>query len=232
MGPPRKPVSAIWSAPVAIPVVIETGARRVFVSALDWPGWARAGRDEGAAVDALLSSADRFRPVVERAGLRLPARLDLEVVERVKGNATTEFGAPAVPAAAESRRLTSAAAVRQAALIEAAWATLADIAATAPASLRKGPRGGGRDRDKVVEHVVAAERSYAGKIGLRPAQEKDLRAAVLRVLGRRTDGGELKPGGWTSRYAARRIAWHVLDHAWEIEDKSYGVSAPARPAPR
>ena len=26
--------------------------------------------------------------------------------------------------------------------------------------------------------------------------------------------------GWPQRYAARRIAWHALDHAWEIEDRS------------
>jgi hypothetical protein len=205
---------------VAIPVVIETGARRAFASALEWPGWARAGRDDAAALEALATYADRFRPVAERAGLRLPARPALDVVERVKGNATTEFGAPAIAAAAEARRLPANAAARQASLIEAAWATLADVVAGAPASLRKGPRGGGRDRDKVVEHVVAAERAYASKIGLRPAQENDLRAAIIDVLGAASDGGELKPGGWTSRYAARRIAWHVLDHAWEIEDRS------------
>jgi hypothetical protein len=205
---------------VAISVVIETGARRVFASALDWPGWSRAGRDEDAALESLVEYAVRFRPVVRRAGLNLPARLDLDVVQRVKGNATTDFGAPSIAAAAESTRLTGAAAAKQAALVEAAWATLADVVAGAPDLLRKGPRGGGRDRDKVVEHVVAAERAYASKIGLRAAEEKDLRAAVLGVLGAADDGDELKPGGWTSRYAARRIAWHVLDHAWEIEDKS------------
>jgi len=205
---------------VAISVVVERGSRRVFASALDWPGWSRAGRDEGAALEALLEYAVRFRPVADRAGQRLPARLDLEVVERVKGNATTDFGAPAIAATAESRRLTATAAGRQAALVEASWATLTDIVAGAPAALRKGPRGGGRDRDKVVEHVVNAERAYANKIGLRAAAEKNLRAAIIGVLGAPSNGGELKPGGWTSRYAARRIAWHVLDHAWEIEDKS------------
>jgi len=205
---------------VATPVVIETGSRRVFASALDWPGWSRTSRDEDAALESLLEYAVRFRPVVERAGLRLPERVSFEVVERVKGNATTDFGAPAIPARAESERLTKAKADRQVALLEAAWATLDDVAAGAPASLRKGPRGGGRDRDKVVEHVLGAERAYASKIGLRARDEKDLRAAIVRVLGASNDGGELKPGGWTSRYAARRIAWHVLDHAWEIEDKS------------
>ena len=25
--------------------------------------------------------------------------------------------------------------------------------------------------------------------------------------------------GWPVRYAIRRMAWHVLDHAWEMQDK-------------
>ena len=91
-------------------------------------------------------------------------------------------------------------------------------------TLRKGPRGGGRDRAAVVEHVVNAERAYAGKIGLRARDEPDLRAAIVRVLRRPSDGSELRPGGWTSRYAARRIIWHVLDHIWEIEDRSDQVA--------
>ncbi|HET6818813.1 MAG TPA: hypothetical protein VFH66_16405 [Mycobacteriales bacterium] len=205
---------------MAVATVIETGKRRVFASALDWPGWSRGARDEESALATLLDYADRFRPVVERAGLQLPKRLELEVVERVDGDAGTDFGMPAVAAAAESHALTAKAAARQAALLEAAWATLAEVVAAAPATLRKGPRGGGRDRDAVVEHVVNAERAYAGKIGLRAAAEGDLRAAILRVLSAPSDGSELRPGGWTSRYAARRIIWHVLDHAWEIEDRS------------
>jgi hypothetical protein len=205
---------------MAVTVVVETGKRRVFASALEWPGWSRGARDEDGALDALLSYADRFRPVAERAGLSLPKRLDLEVAERVPGDAGTDFGMPAVAAVADGRPLTAKGAARQAALLEAAWATLADVVAGAPATLRKGPRGGGRDRDAIVEHVVNAERAYAGKIGLRAKDEPDLRAAIVRVLGHASDGSELRPGGWTSRYAARRVIWHVLDHVWEIEDKS------------
>jgi hypothetical protein len=205
---------------MAVTVVVETGKRRVFASALDWPGWSRGARDEEGALDDLLTYADRFRPVAERAGLTLPKRVELEVAERVPGDAGTDFGMPAVAAAADGRPLTAKAAARQAALLEAAWATLADVVAGAPATLRKGPRGGGRDRDAIVEHVVNAERAYAGKIGLRARDEPDLRAAILRVLGRPSDGSALRPGGWTSRYAARRVIWHVLDHVWEIEDKS------------
>lgn len=33
-------------------------------------------------------------------------------------------------------------------------------------------------------------------------------------------GAPVVEKGWPPRYAARRIAWHVLDHAWQIEDRS------------
>ena len=32
---------------------------------------------------------------------------------------------------------------------------------------------------------------------------------------------------WTARYFLRRAAWHVLDHVWEIEDKSGPDGEPA-----
>ena len=43
---------------------------------------------------------------------------------------------------------------------------------------------------------------------------------MLEVLRRPSDGGPLAERKWTQRYAARRIAWHALDHAWEMEDRS------------
>jgi hypothetical protein len=98
----------------------------------------------------------------------------------------------------------------------------------APETLRKGPRGGGRDRDKVVAHVLAAERSYARKVGVshaepalgdRPAIEA-ARADLAEVLSGARGGEPLAERGWPARYALRRITWHVLDHVWEIEDKS------------
>jgi hypothetical protein len=106
------------------------------------------------------------------------------------------------------------------------------VAASAPAELRKGPRGGGRDRDKLVGHVVEADRAYARELGLR-LPTADLhdrvavaaeRAAMLEVLGQPSDGSPIADRRWTPRYAARRIAWHALDHAWEMEDKSDGGS--------
>jgi hypothetical protein len=102
------------------------------------------------------------------------------------------------------------------------------VAAAAPAALRKGPRGGGRDRDQVIDHVLGAEASYARKLGVThrpPARDNAPAIAALRndivtVLEAPSDGSARVPTGWPPRYAARRIAWHVLDHTWEMEDRS------------
>jgi hypothetical protein len=109
--------------------------------------------------------------------------------------------------------------------VEAAWAEFDDVAATAPESLRKGPRGGGRDRTKVVEHVHDADGGYARVLGLKlpsgtPDEVSARREAVLETLRAPSDGSPIAGRKWPPRYAARRIAWHALDHAWEIEDRS------------
>jgi len=153
---------------------------------------------------------------------------DIRVVERLPGTATTAFGAPDVVFAMDARPTDAADGERLATLVRAAWAVLDKVAAIAAAELRKGPRGGGRDRDAIVAHVVAAESAYARRIGLR-LREPDpgdvgavaaIRAAITDVLARPTDGGPIPGGRWPARYAVRRIAWHVLDHAWEIEDRA------------
>ena len=150
----------------------------------------------------------------------------MEVVERLPGDATTEFGAPGAIAKAESKRLTKKEAGRLSALVAASWTVLDRVVEKAPASLRKGPRGGGRDRDAIVEHVLGAETAYARKLGLRLQQPAAGDAAAVRehrnalVAGLRAGTKGVTERGWPARYAARRMAWHVLDHAWEIEDRS------------
>lgn len=213
-----------------ITVCLEVTPKKSFASALDWPGWCRAGRDEEAALDALAEYAERYAEVAGRAGLKFPSRITLHVVETVPGGPTTAFGAPEKTATAETERVTPAAAKRLAGLVTAAWAVLDEIAAATPAELRKGPRGGGRDRDKMLDHVIGAETAYARKIGVRLKQPalhditaiEALRSAVAAVLAAASDGSPVVPNGWTTRYAARRIAWHALDHAWEMRDKSTG----------
>jgi hypothetical protein len=207
---------------MATPVYLEVGAKRVFAGALDWPGWIRAGKNDELALEALTAAAERFIPVARTAGFPLPAGAarSLEVVERVKGGATTDYGAPGSPAKADAEPLRGRELERQLALLAAAWETLDRVVASAPPSLRKGPRGGGRDRDEIVDHVHGAEQAYASKLGLKlrtpPVEEtavKEFRSAI--VGGIRSGDGK-----WPPRYAIRRIAWHALDHAWEIEDRS------------
>jgi hypothetical protein len=144
------------------------------------------------------------------------------VVERVPGNATTDFGAPGVYVESERKRMTAKETERMCALVEACWNYLDQVRAKAPDELRKGPRGGGRDRDEMFNHVLGAEMEYAKRIGTRLKQPdggdaaavKAFRKAILESLS--SPNREEK---WPVAYAARRTAWHTLDHAWEIEDR-------------
>jgi hypothetical protein len=217
-------VSATVSAmAVRVSVYLESGRSRVFACALPWPGWARSARTGDAALEALASYAQRYAPVVERAGLRFPSSLDLVVVDRVTGGPTTDFGAPEIVLGHDRDVPPPAARRRMVALLESTWAMFDDVVAGAPEELRRGPRGGGRDRDEVVAHVVEAERAYARKLGVRhkPFDPTDrqaldaMRSDVLDVVRRGVTGGP-----WPVPYAVRRTAWHVLDHAWEVEDRS------------
>lgn len=216
-----------------VPVYLEVGNTRVFACSLDWPGWCRRAKTDEEALDALAAYAPRYAVVAKRAGLRFPAspHLTFDVVERIPWHGGTafspvDFGALGHAAARDSEPLTAAQAKRLAALLEAAWGLLDDVVAGAPEELRKGPRGGGRDRDAVFDHVIAAETAYARKLGVRHKAPHDreeiaaVRADLLAAISGARAGTPVADKGWLPRYAARRIAWHVLDHAWEIEDRS------------
>jgi hypothetical protein len=218
-----------------IKVYLEAGNTRVFACALDWPGWCRRAKTDEEALDALATYASRYAAVPARAGIGFVGTggVVFDVVERIdppsgKAFNNVDFGALGQPAALDAQPLSPAAAKRLASLVAAAWSVLDDVVATAPAELRKGPRGGGRDRDGVVAHVVAAEAAYARKLGVRqkaPAFDdvdavSALRAAIVGQLEAARGAQQDIEGGWPPRYMARRVAWHVLDHAWEIEDRS------------
>jgi hypothetical protein len=102
------------------------------------------------------------------------------------------------------------------------------VVAKAPAELRKGPRGGGRDRDKIADHIIDAESAYTPKLGLklRTPKRDDAagvaasRKAILDAILSSAGGPQTGEKRWPPRYVARRTAWHLLDHAWEIEDRS------------
>jgi hypothetical protein len=213
-----------------VSVGVEVTPKKAFASALEWPGWTRAGKTTGAALEALAAYAPRYAAVVTRAKADFPFddAVQLDLVEEAEGNATTAFGAPDVRFERDLRPTTLKDAERLAAIVEASWATFDAIVKGAPPELRKGPRGGGRDRDKIVEHVVGADGGYAQVMGLKgtgvDARDRkavaDLRTRMLEVIRSPSDGSPLAGKKWPVRYAARRVAWHALDHGWEIEDRS------------
>ena len=141
---------------------------------------------------------------------------------------------PSQPTDHDRRPLRASEAERLARIVEAAWSAFDRIAAAAPEELRKGPRGGGRTTSKVIAHVMDADRAYANEIGIKIRQfatgdrspVAGMRASMLEVLRAAREGGPLGGRHWPARYAAHRIAWHALDHAWEIEDRS----SPESPA--
>ena len=218
--------------PARYEVTVERGAKRVFAGANAWPGWCRGGRTEEAALEALLAYGPRYAKAVGRRRLGYVAPTDVDrfrVVERLTGNATTDFGAPGVAPRSDGRPVDEEEARRLAAIMKACWSALDRAAAAADGhALRTGPRGGGRQLAAIVEHVANAEVAYLSKLGARPPA-RDARATIVAVFASRARGElpERTPRSgvlWTPRYFMRRAAWHVLDHAWEIEDRSRPVA--------
>ena len=212
-----------------IPVYVESGDKKVFACAIDFPGWCRSGKDEEQALAALADYAPRYAEVARLAKAAFPSGTpEFEVVERVKGTGATDFGIPHEIPKADAEPLTARQAARQVGLMEAAWALLDTVAKVTPPELRKGPRGGGRDRDKMLDHVLGAEAAYARQLGVKHPQPalgdtgavNALRRDLADALRRASDGSPLRPKGWPPRYALRRITWHVLDHVWEMQDRT------------
>ncbi len=218
-------------------VYVEIGAKRTFAGALEWPGWCRSGKDEASALQALLDYGPRYADVLRRSGVPFspPGSLkQLKVVERLKGGSGTDYGAPEAHPAADARKMDASELRRSAELLRACWAALDSIARTAKGrTLRLGARGGGRTLEKMIEHVRGAEEAYIGALGWwqslagEKRQERTMtqvRHGALQGI-RASAAGEipaLGPRGgkrWSPRYFVRRAAWHVLDHAWEIEDR-------------
>jgi hypothetical protein len=221
-----------------IAVYVETGSKRTFAGAIDWPGWCRSGRDERSALTALAEAAPRYARALRgtRLGFRAPTGPSgFRLAERLAGTATTDFGAPDAAPRADAKPMREPDARRARTLLEACWRAF-DVAAEAAEGrkLRTGPRGGGRALDAIVRHVLGADAGYlralawsAGPVDEDRAGEElaRVRAATLEALAAaaRGDLPERGPRGgkrWAPRYFVRRSAWHVLDHAWEIEDRA------------
>lgn len=222
-------------ASAKIKVYLEVGKRRTMAAALDWPGWCRVGQDEAGALQALLEYGPRYAQVLRgtRLGFLLPEDVSaFVVVERLKGNATTDYGVPGLAPSVDSQTLDESELRRLQAVLKACWRTFDAIIESAKGkALRTGPRGGGRTQNGIVEHVFGAETGYLSSLGgkeLLPetttTSSELIHQAILKAM-KASAQGEFPAFGprggkrWTTRYFTRRDAWHILDHAWEIEDR-------------
>ncbi|MHC1782373.1 MAG: hypothetical protein AB9891_06350 [Anaerolineaceae bacterium] len=216
-------------------VYLEIGRSRTFAAALDWPGLSRTGRDESAVLQALVDYAPRYARILDGSGLGFEApssTSNLAVIERVPGNATTDYGVPVVVLPSDEFPVEAAELNRWKNILGAEWKAFDRIARAALGKeLRKGPRGGGRDLEQIIAHVRDAEISYLDSLGakfqINPAGNPDwtvLRQTIFASLDMAVRGEMplVGPRGgkrWPARYFIRRLACHLLDHIWEIEDR-------------
>lgn len=216
-------------------VILEIGKkRRIVAGAMDWPGLDRWGTSEEDALAKLSSYVPRYAGVAERAGLAdaFDRAKEIAVVERVTGSSSTDFwGVAHVPSQIEREVLAPADLERRLGLLRSTWAYFDDVAAHAPAELRPGPRSAGRTRDQIIRHVILNEPDqFSRKVEVRTPFEVVLtpdglaahRSAYLDGI--RAYNAEGRPArSWPIQFLIRRTAHHVMDHAWEIEDRDPGA---------
>jgi hypothetical protein len=212
-------------------VILEVGPkRRVVAGAMDWPGLDRWGTSEDDALRKLATYIPRYAAVAERAARTadFAAQTDLEVVERVPGSSSTDFwGIAHVPSRIEREVLAPADLERRLALLQATWATFDAVVARITTELVPAGRGGGRDRETIIRHVIKNEpESFTRKVEVRTPQDVILtpaglashRAAFLDAV--RAYNAEGRPARtWPIQFLIRRTAHHVMDHTWELEDR-------------
>jgi hypothetical protein len=215
-----------------IRVMVELGSKKAVAVAvaLDWPGWDRNGKSEEEALKVLAAYRPRYAKVAKLAGLadEFRAAGEMAVVERLKGSGMTDFyGLSYRSAGSEHEPISDAACERKIALLRASWTYFDDVASRVSAELQTGPRGGGRDRDKIIRHANGAEiHEFAKKVGVttpleareRPDELRAHREAFTAAI-RDHNARGVPARSWTVQYVIRHSAYHMLDHAWEMEDR-------------
>jgi hypothetical protein len=228
-------------------VYLECGAKRTFAGALDWPGWCRQGSNERDALTALLAYGPKYAAILAGTRLDFVAPKDLAqlvVVERLPGTATTDFGALSVAPTVDHERSCDAANLeRVEKILGAGWCAFDEAVKSARGkTLATGPRGGGRSLEAIVTHVIGADTGHLTAVGWKapkaatPAEQLTaIREAILAAL-QASATGEIPSQGprggarWTARYFVRRVAWHAMAHAWEIERRVGANEAIVGPA--
>ena len=219
---------------MTVSTVIDRGpkGKRVVAFALDWPGWSRGAKTAEVAEEALESYRQRYRPIAELAGMgrEFDDAGPLEIVDDKIGTPSTDFWAISFSASSlEPEPMDEAKLNRGITLLRACWSFFDAVAARVSPEMQKGPRGGGRNRDEIVRHVIRVESlDFAAKVGLQMPDGPVLAGEVLRryredyVRGMRAYNAskiEKRMRSWNLPFLIRHTAFHTLDHAWEMEDK-------------
>ena len=213
--------------------VIDRGpkGKRVVAFGLDWPGWSRGAKTVEDALETLESYRPRYRTIAERAGMarEFDDAGPIEVVEDKVGTGSTDFwGISFSASSTEHDPMDEERLERAIVLLRACWAFFDDVAARVSPQMRKGPRGGGRDRDEIIRHVIRVESlDHAHGVGLQIPDEpmtadglREYREAYIGAM-HAYNAGEVtkRMRSWTLAFLVRHSAFHTLDHAWEMEDK-------------
>ncbi|HEY3231177.1 MAG TPA: hypothetical protein VGJ87_18255 [Roseiflexaceae bacterium] len=213
--------------------------KKVVAVAPDWPGLARGATTEQAAIERLRSYIPRYAPVAKLAGMQaaFATITGVDIVEHYLGTGSTDFwGISFAFSSIDQQAMSNEALERELTLLRACWAFFDAVRSRVSAEMQRGPRGGGRDRDHIVRHTLAAELDWAKKLGVRTPQDAILtdaglsahRDAYCNAIRALHAQGKLART-WPLRYLIRHTAFHTLDHAWEMEDKDLtGGEQPIR----
>lgn len=214
-----------------IRVTLEIGpkGKKVVAVAPDWPGLSRGAATGEAAVERLRSYIPRYVPVAKLAGLasEFADNPTLDVVERYPGTGSTDFwGISFAFSSIDHQAISGKELERELSLMQACWAFFDDVRSRVSVELQKGPRGGGRDRDRIVRHILANEQDWAKGIGVVSTDDAIFTEAGLTAHRdaycdaiREFHAQNKMAKKWPLRYMIRHTAFHTLDHTWEMEDK-------------
>ncbi len=213
--------------------VVQRGpkGRKAVAFAVDWPGWCRGAKTPEAALELLESYRERYRPIAVAAKLakEFDAAGRLEVVEDEVGPGSTDFwGISFAPSNVEPEPMGDAELDRKITLLRACWKHFDAVGSRVSEEMRKGPRGGGRERDQIIRHVIRVESlDFARRLGLREAEGSaftpkgllDYRDEYVATMRAYNAGEGKRMRSWNLPFVIRHSAFHTMDHAWEMEDK-------------
>jgi hypothetical protein len=218
---------------MAVRTVVERGpkGKKAVAFAVDWPGWSRGAKSPELALETLESYRERYRPIAVAAGRadEFDAAGPLDVVEDRVGPGSTDFwGISFSPSGLEREPMDETELDRKIGLLRACWACFDGVAARVSPEMRKGPRGGGRDRDQIIRHTIRTEsEEFAKRLGLRvpeggalpPQGRREYRETYVTTMRAYNAGEGKRMRSWNLPFLIRHSAYHAMDHAWEMEDK-------------